>query len=421
MVTKGKSDPAAPLAISSQHETSRLTGADGLRALACLGVLTHHLYQRLNVDNAPDWLQSVHGFLIKGGVGVGVFFVLSGILVSYKFWLAYFTKSSYPRIRTYLRRRASRILPGFYAALAVSYVIADVTARNDGREIIEPVRRLIGGVTLTSSFHWVTFFPSESNGPLWAIPMEAVCYVLLPLVMLGLFAIKRRGRFIGLGYWLAAIGLMAALQQWIIGRFPMDGYWANLPDGARAWMPGRNPVGYFGQFAIGVLAAAVIVLWKIHKKGRRSWYFDGIAVVAASGIVALFWMKRLPAEFDGSFSLQEQPYYYPTFALLVAALAIGLGFSRLMWRVFDNPFLVFTAKYSFGIYLWHMLILDWMARHFIPGFWYAGITDPLHHLEIVLVCIALSYVAAMLSWRLIERHFVEGRFSGRGVARDVTA
>ena len=80
------------------------------------------------------------------------------------------------------------------------------------------------------------------------------------------------------------------------------------------------------------------------------------------GLIIFFWWQRLPAEYDGEPALQDQPYYYPFFAIMFAVLAVSLGFSKGLWKLYDNAFFTFTAKYSFGIYLWHMLVFDWIAR-----------------------------------------------------------
>ena len=411
---------------------SRLHGADGLRALAALGVLLHHMYQRLEVRDwstgqwtQSDTVQNIHDLAIKGGYGVGVFFVLSGMLLSYKFWMAYLTKTPYPRIATYIRRRASRIVPGYYVALLVSfYFAAQWWQPRPGQENIPyETERLISGLTFTNSFHVNTYFPVEANGPLWAIGMEVVSYVLMPLLMWGLYAMGKRGVIKAWGFWVGVVILAAIGQQLIIGHWDISGDWSHLIEGAKDWMPGRNPVGYFGQFALGILASGAIVCWKVYAKGVRSWWFDVASVALFSGVFWLLWSTRGAEKFgydhDGSLALQsalefqEQPYLYPTFSIGVALLAIALGFSKLTGRLMDNPFLTFIAKYSFGIYLWHMLIMDWWQRNIDPDYGYNGVSDVWRHFEINMTIFGLTLVFAIASFHLIEKHFLTGIFSGR--------
>jgi peptidoglycan/LPS O-acetylase OafA/YrhL len=128
----------------------RITGADGVRALAALMVIFHHLFQKLAAGTQSPWLQDVHGMIIKGAAGVSIFFVLSGMLLSYPFWRAYFEKRPHPSIRHYVARRAARIVPGFYVALAVSFWVSAVIASNHGYTVAHARRRLSAGPTVTS-------------------------------------------------------------------------------------------------------------------------------------------------------------------------------------------------------------------------------------------------------------------------------
>jgi peptidoglycan/LPS O-acetylase OafA/YrhL len=179
-------------------------------------------------------------------------------------------------------------------------------------------------------------------------------------------------------------------------------------------MPGYNPVGFFAHFAMGILAAGFIAMWKVYVGGRRSWCFDLVALAAFSGMMLIFWWKRSPAELDGSFAMQQQPYFYPTFPLLAAILLAALAYSKALGRMFDSPFLRYTAKISFGLYIWHHLVILWVGRVVSPEFLnYGGISDPWRWLEISVFAIVLSYIVAALSWHLIERPFLEGFLSGR--------
>src|SRR6187399_3266653 len=104
---------------------NRLLGADFVRAAACLTVLFHHLSQRMswNVDLGPgvEWFRL---FTQMGTFGVAMFFVLSGFLLARPFWQSLDKGEDMPSIRTYAMRRAARILPGFYLALAVTFVLS---------------------------------------------------------------------------------------------------------------------------------------------------------------------------------------------------------------------------------------------------------------------------------------------------------
>ena len=403
---------------ASARERGRIAGADGVRALAALMVIFHHLSQKLAPWGQTAWLQDVHGVLIKGASGVSIFFVLSGMLLSYPFWTAYFLKKPHPAIGHYVKRRAQRILPGFYVALGVSYVVAGTLARSDGYQIVHPLRRLIQGATFTSEFTYTTFFPTDQDGPLWSIGFEVFCYVVMPLLMLGLFLLKFRGRIAGWTYWLAALAAMFLVNEWVTHVFitgaDNKGWNFGIVGGAKIWMPDYNPVGMFLHFAMGILAAGFIAMWKVFHAGRRSWWFDLVALAAFAGMATIFWVKRFPVELDNTFSLQHQPYFYPTFAGLTGVLLVGLAYSKVLGRAFDSPFMRYTAKISFGLDIWHHLIILWVGRVVSPEFLpYGGVTDPWRWLEISAFTLVVSYVVAPLSWHIIERPFLEGWLSGK--------
>ncbi len=93
--------------------STQLTGADGVRAIACLSVILHHVSQRLAMPAQKHWLQEVQSVVLLGNSGVSLFFVLSGFLLSFPFWSAYLDREAYPGIRKYAVRRAARIIPYF--------------------------------------------------------------------------------------------------------------------------------------------------------------------------------------------------------------------------------------------------------------------------------------------------------------------
>ncbi|MES1171441.1 MAG: acyltransferase family protein, partial [Actinomycetota bacterium] len=112
-------DVVAEAPRGSQRAEHRIAGADGLRAAAALGVVFSHLFQRLSMGDHGDVILGIQSIAMKGAYGVSIFFVLSGTLLSYPFWTAYLSGEKLPSLRRYAKRRAARIVPGFYVALTV--------------------------------------------------------------------------------------------------------------------------------------------------------------------------------------------------------------------------------------------------------------------------------------------------------------
>jgi peptidoglycan/LPS O-acetylase OafA/YrhL len=388
---------------NSSQET--LLGADGVRAIACLMVVFSHLFQRLSLPDQTPFMQNIQVFFMKGSFGVSVFFVLSGMLLSYPFWKRYLEGRPFPNIRDYIRRRAVRIMPGFYASLLVSFLVTLYFVK----ELEHPWLRLLSGATFTSAFHYLTFFPVDLNGPLWSIGFEVVCYVLLPLAMAGLFMFKKRNPWLAWIYWLIVMGVVLALNQLVITYFvPNDikrGWEYGIVGGAKFWMPQYNPIGFFAQYSLGIFAAGFIAWWK-ERQGKRHWSFDIVSLLSFVALILLLWWRRYPPEHDMRFSFQGQPYFFPLLPGLVAILLATLPFSLATGKLMDNPFARYTAKVSFGLYVWHYLLLELIRLLYDERWSYFGIKNLGTHLAFSTSALALAYGVATLSYYLIEKPFL---------------
>lgn len=409
---------------ADQRHADRILGADGIRAIAALGVVFSHLYQRLNPPMQQDWYQQAQLVFMKGAFGVSVFFVLSGMLLSYPFWKAYLAGEPMPSLRHYVRRRTARIVPAYYAALLVSFVAGFWITPDAGYK----VWRLIAGLTFTSDFHYVTFFPSPVNGPLWSISFEVFSYVLLALMMVALFRwTKRRGSVLRGGlYWAGVFALVIVLNGLLVANVNLSdegkGWEFGDIGGAKEWMPGYNPLGFFAHFALGILAAWAIASWRsVHERRhpgdgdavRTRWWWDVVALAGFAGAAALVWGDRLPAEPDNLSGFQQQPYLFPLFALAIAVTLVGLAHSRLLGRIVDNRFARYTATISFGLYVWHYLMLHLLSYITDRHFEYFGVASWGKHLAMGAVLLAVSYGMATLSWRWIEQPALRSRWANR--------
>ena len=117
---------------------NRLNGADFVRAAACLTVLFHHLAQRMSWEDQLGAVEWFRIFAQIGTFGVAMFFVLSGFLLARPFWQALDRGEAAPSLRTYAMRRAARILPGFWLALIVTFVLSITVfgAKLDGQLVL---------------------------------------------------------------------------------------------------------------------------------------------------------------------------------------------------------------------------------------------------------------------------------------------
>ncbi|MBI1402899.1 MAG: acyltransferase family protein [Porphyrobacter sp.] len=388
---------------------SRLAGADGLRALACLLVVFHHLALRTGFEAGevgPDWLVP---FISNGGFGVVIFFVLSGFLLGRPFWVALEAGDRFPSLRTYALRRFARITPGFLVALCASLAIALLyeQSRLDGMTLL----RFLLGATFLSAFYAPAIFPSEVNGPLWSISFEVWSYLLMPLAFAAIFALpkvaaRRAGR---LALWLAVIAAAVALHVAYIRFLPRP---APPPFGSEPFtliVLGKvfgqwfSIFGMFAIFAIGVLAAGLQVI----AARRPGAWADLVAAACLAGAVwicADFDRSGYPgATLNGIFGL---PYnQYPLFPSLIGGFLVAAPSSRWLGHLLDRQPMRYLATISFGIYIYHMVILFIVADAlFGPD---GNATTGAGLAAMIGLVLAGAIALAHVSWHRLEKPVIE--------------
>ncbi len=263
----------------------RIGSLEAVRGLAAVMVLVAHS----RIGGQHD------AVLLRGWIGVPVFFVLSGLVLYLPF-----ADGTRMDMVAFWRRRVCRILPGYWVALAV---VAAVT--------------LLAGGTVARPFAQASLFGEFWNGPrdgdlispAWTLAAEMVFYLVLPLIV---WVLVRRP--------VLRPALLLAV--------------ASLALAYRGAEQNIVPFAFFGDFVFGMVAAILIV------RGVRSWWLAAAgAVVAAAAVVFA----------------DSQPERYP-FGELVA-LAVALMLVPLATRNPRVPrALVGLGTISFGVYLWHVPI-----------------------------------------------------------------
>jgi len=384
------------------RQSLHIRGADGFRAVACLLVLFHHLTQKMNPDSAPSWFASIHHFGMRGEVGVSLFFVLSGALLSYPFWISFINGTSHPSIKKYSIARVARIVPATWLNLILCTLIALYFY-----DIPVNFNMLISGLLFINSYHYSTFFPAELNGPLWSIGLEVSCYVILPFLLYPI--IKKTGSFLKAFATLVfvLILLQVVVNPWVIETFMTSedgkGWDKGLVGGAKAWLPYWNVNSFFSQFLVGSIAALVIARLRKNVK-PASIRFDIAGAGLLLAAVAVVGVRLIPGSPD---SLTKQAYLSPIYAIIMAAALVCIAMSRYAYKVVDNALFVWISKISFGVYLWHQVVQNILQRSFKESYVYFGITDIGQWTRLSLIVIAIAVAIASLSWYFFEKPILQ--------------
>jgi len=327
----GTSVPAAPGTAADTKTGWRAPGLDGLRALAVLAVLAFH-------ENLP-WFPG--GFL-----GVDIFFVLSGYLIT-DLLVARFARDGRVGLGGFWIRRARRLLP----ALAV--MLTTVTA---AVAVLEPDQigglrpALLGAITYTSNWwqalahqsYFAQFGPPPPLQHLWSLAVEEQFYLIWPLILaLVLMALHRPVQRAVIAWTGAAASALAMLAIYVPGADPSLAYY-----------------GTDTHASALMIGAALALTWPLAKVAAAARPLRRrLDAVGLAGLVILGWAVW---HFSGG-----NPAVYP-FGLVLAALAAGgvvlaaaapgLVGTMLAW----GP-LRWLGIRSYGIYLWHWPVIAMTA------------------------------------------------------------
>ena len=362
-------------------------------------VIAHHLLQRLDHSALPPSLRPLGAFGLMGAFGVSVFFVLSGYLLSRPFWKHLFRGEAMPSLKVYALRRAARIAPAFWLALTVSFVL-DITLFAVPVSALK-VFRYFAAMVFLGGWHWSLVFPVDNNGPLWSIGLEVASYVFMPLCLAILFRLKVRSAAAAFLCWICIIGVVLAVHWFVLNSWPIDpadrGWEFGLLGGAKFWVPRFSPVSFFSIFAIGILAGGLQLVWR----PRVRWLSD-FAVLAGAALCVGTMIAHVGGPTEG-YGFLGIPYGYPWFPLGAALMLAAFPSSVLLARIADNPVVVFVARISFGLYLWHLLVLSVMGALWIKGARDGGINDLRQWALVIVACLAFTTTIATASYYLLER------------------
>ncbi len=331
--------PPAPDRPARASVRRRIAGLDGLRAVAVTAVVAYHL----GLDPVPG------GFL-----GVDVFFVISGFLIT-TLLLGELERSGRIGFADFYRRRARRLLPALVLMLAGTLVLVAVLARDVAGQTV----RDVPGALLYVSNWWAlsqeqSYFTligrGNMLGHLWSLAVEEQFYLVWPVLLAGIAAVARRRR--------------TPLRRTVL-RFAAAGAVASTV--AMAWLSVRHgmPIDqdptrvYFGTdtHAMSVLVgAALAAVWDVRAfRARVAPGARAVLVgVGALGLAVLAWLVLHVSEYT--------PWLYRGGFLLVAlvvavVIAASTHPASPLGPALDNPPMRWIGERSYGIYLWHWPIM----------------------------------------------------------------
>ena len=372
----------------SRHDVGVFPLLDGYRAIAALMVLTTHVA----FTTAEIFTPVVGPLLGRMDFAVTLFFLLSGFLLYRPWALSAMIDKPGPAVGRYAIRRAGRILPAYWLMVVVTLAVLPE---------IQPVSADAWAVHLTMLHIYVPGYTLEGLTQTWSLATEVAFYILLPLIAWFTGRRSRGNPDASARRQLIIFGVFIVIAL-VFNAFRLTSGFVDLTL-TGFWLP-----GFLDWFALGMGAAVVSA--RLSLPGRVAW-MERVRTLAQDTptcltiALALYVIVATPIGGPLTFTLAtpfELLVKHIGFALIALFFLLpgflGTWDSRSGWARFcSHPVMVYLGTISYGIFLWHLVLLRLLIEVFdLPVFdgWFVPIW---------LATVTVSIAAGSLSWFLIER------------------
>lgn len=340
-----------------------IPGLDGLRAFAVAAVILYHC--------APNVFPG--GFL-----GVDIFFVLSGFLIT-TLLLRELKANGKIDLCGFWIRRLRRLVPAFTVLILTVVPLAAVLSTD---LLVGIGRQVLGALTFSTNWleiaHGTSYF--DTTAPLlfknfWSLAIEEQFYLIWPLLLLLLLTLGLRARVR-----IAAVAVLAGLSMLAMGFF---------------WNGENATRVYYGTdtHLFGLALGVVLAFLRLRSRGGffsalpYRMYF-GPAALAVTAVGFLFLPDRGAFAYRGGIQ-----FFTVSAAILLAAVADGNSF---LTKICESAPLRWAGTRSYGLYLWHWPVLVLAAAAFpvavgSGGYWVRSV-----------LALALTVLICELSYRFVE-------------------
>ena len=344
-----------------------ITGLDGIRAIAVIMVLAYHLKLAL---------------FKSGFLGVTVFFVLSGYLIT-GILISEVEEEGTIDLKNFWLRRIRRLVPAVMSmAVVIIFVSAVVNRIIFTKGCKDFLASVLGFNNWWQIFNKVSYFEAAGvPSPFthcWSLAIETQFYLIYPLILLGIYKlVKSRGEGRAKrGLLFAGVTLLLALISVILMIVLFD----PQQDASRV---------YYGTDtrAFSLLFGALLaILWEYQMVPRR--LSASVNMVLGSVSFAVLLVMTIAINGSSNFWYRGGQFFGTILTVLMVYAVSG----RKTWlsRFLSNPVLKWIGDRSYSIYLWHYPIILLISKGIKASWW------------ITLIEIVLSVVLAELSYRFIE-------------------
>lgn len=358
-----------------EHGKREIKALTGLRAIAAFWVLLFHLKNGL-IATFPDFAPLLKVVVGTGFLGVDLFFVLSGFIISYTYADRFrsFDLAHYGR---FLWARLARIYPVHLVTLIAVVLFIGVVKALPDVPLTQPERYTFGRFLENLLLLHGWGFPIEKswNVPAWSISVEWLAYLLFPLVALAVAAVRHPALI--LLAMLALFGLLAVAY-------------------GTTEYPGT--VSY-GLVRLAVEFSAGCLLYRLYRRGYWSKPLWGATLV---GVCLCAWILLLLDRQGSLHGLGGEIVLLVVLPIGLAAIVYGLACEETapIGRWLSRPAMLFWGRASYSLYMVHFVPIMMLTR-FLP--WNAlAAQDFWTRFAVLATLIAVILIASAATYRFIE-------------------
>ena len=369
-----------PPALAPPPGHPRFPYVDGARAIAALSIVGLHVAGTFGFrDEHPlGWTT------VRLGVGVTIFFVISGFLLYRPFVAGRLGQAPTPHLASFWQRRALRIVPAYWAALLAVTLTVVAGVADDDHDLTSSRWPMYWGFLQVYSVRSL-----EGGLPhAWTLCVEVTFYLLLPglAVLAGRLASRRAELAM-----IAGLAVASVAARWILVE-PGELQWeqATLPT-LFAW--------FAAGMALAVMSASGAVARPIAFLGRRPLWSWLLAAAVYAGFTAP------PAPDFDSLIVVDFLVNLAVAVLVFIPAAFGDDPRSLPRRFLRWRPVAWLGLVSYGIYLWH-----------VPVLWFLLAVDAESRVpqgSMLVLTLALTIPAAAVSYYAVERPFLRRKHRGR--------
>lgn len=347
---------------------SYIPALDGIRALAVLAVIFYHL--------GYGWAQG-------GLLGVNVFFVLSGYLIT-DLLLGEYKKNGFVKLKMFWLRRARRLLPALFTML---FIVLGWCALFNTTQLPQVKSDMLPAMFYYSNwwfiFEHVSYFaqfgPPTPLGHLWSLAIEEQFYLIWPLLIIAIMKISGSKKVLGM---ITTFGIAASVSEMAI-----------------LYQPYADPTRLYDGTdtrAFALLIGALLAIYRPRDKkvivsqkvNRLANILGGLSFL---GLLLMFWQTNEYSRFlyQGGMLVSS--------LLTVALITIAILPTTAIAKLLSTPLLKWIGERSYGVYIWHYPIIILTTPYNAPP-----------NLVRSVLQIAASFAFATLSWKYIEQPIRHG-------------